>query len=110
MLLERPAIWAMPSPPWATWLRLHLSPLSQMAAFLVGAGVLIALGTTGTTASLFRSMWYPRSTFSLVWKPSRPGTVNDFDSEFVAFCMFGTETMTSTTQNAMTSQGRRTTR
>ena len=52
VLLDRPAIWSMPSPPWATWLRLHLSPLSQMAAFLVGAGVLIALGTTGTTASL----------------------------------------------------------
>lgn len=50
--LERPAIWAMDAAPWAAWLRLHLGPLAQMTAFLAGAGALIALGTTGTTASL----------------------------------------------------------
>ena len=35
-----------------TWLRLHLGPLSQLAAFLAGACALLALGAHGTTALL----------------------------------------------------------
>ena len=35
-----------------SWLRQHLGPLSQMIAFLAGAGVLLALGAHGTTATL----------------------------------------------------------
>ena len=50
--LEQPAIWAMNDPPWGAWLRQHLGPLTQMTAFLIGAGVLVALGAHGTTATL----------------------------------------------------------
>ncbi|HYB94061.1 MAG TPA: protein kinase [Vicinamibacterales bacterium] len=50
--LDQPAIWALDNPPWGAWLRLHLGPLAQMTAFLLGASVLIALGIQGTTASL----------------------------------------------------------
>lgn len=50
--VSQPAIWAVTNAPWGSWLRLHLGPLTQMTAFLAGAGVLIALGTHGTTAAL----------------------------------------------------------
>jgi GAF domain-containing protein len=51
--IEQPAVWSTPGgAPWGAWSRQHLGPLLQMAAFLIGAGVLIALGTHGTTAVL----------------------------------------------------------
>ena len=50
--VAQPAIWNIESPPWGAWFRQHLGPLSQMAAFLAGALVLVLLGTHGTTASL----------------------------------------------------------
>ena len=52
VVLGQPAIWSMDGRTWATWLRQHLGPLSQMTAFLAGAGVLLALGTHGSTAAL----------------------------------------------------------
>jgi len=51
-VIAQPAIWAIEHAPWSAWLREHLAPLSQMTAFLVGAGVLVALGAHGTTAML----------------------------------------------------------
>jgi hypothetical protein len=49
----------VPRPVWqdtaatqSNWLRLHLGPLLQMAAFLIGACILVALGTRGVTAWL----------------------------------------------------------
>lgn len=51
-LVQQPAIWSMDGTTWAAWLRLHLGPLTQMAAFLAGAVVLLALGARGTTAML----------------------------------------------------------
>jgi GAF domain-containing protein/tRNA A-37 threonylcarbamoyl transferase component Bud32 len=50
--IDRPAIWSMADPPWGAWFRQHLGPLSQIAAFLTGAAVLLALGARGTTATL----------------------------------------------------------
>lgn len=50
--LDEPAIWAAPHAPWGAWLRQHLGPLAQMAAFLAGALVLMLLGARGTTAAL----------------------------------------------------------
>lgn len=50
--IEQPAVWAMDGPPWSAWLRQHLGVLSQLTAFMIGAGVLIALGARGTTATL----------------------------------------------------------
>ncbi len=52
VVLEQPAIWSMAGGTWAAWLRLHLGPLSQVTAFLAGAGVLLALGAHGSTAVL----------------------------------------------------------
>jgi hypothetical protein len=52
VIVEQPAIWAMDDPPWGAWVRHHLGPLSQLLAFLIGAGVLVALGAHGTTALL----------------------------------------------------------
>jgi eukaryotic-like serine/threonine-protein kinase len=51
VVLEQPSVWNS-SGTRGTWLRQHLGPLSQMTAFLIGAGVLIALGAHGTTATL----------------------------------------------------------
>ncbi|MFM8535593.1 MAG: protein kinase domain-containing protein, partial [Acidimicrobiia bacterium] len=50
--IQQPAIWALPEPPWNAWLRQHLGVLLQAAGFLTGAGVLLALGAHGTTATL----------------------------------------------------------
>ncbi|MGH9221722.1 MAG: protein kinase domain-containing protein, partial [Vicinamibacterales bacterium] len=50
--LDTPPIWAAENRPWSAWLRLHLGPLAQMAAFLAGAAVLMLLGAHGTTAAL----------------------------------------------------------
>ena len=50
--IEQPAIWSMSDAPWSAWLRQHLAPLSQMAAFIGGALVLLLLGAHGTTATL----------------------------------------------------------
>jgi hypothetical protein len=50
--IAQPAIWSMDDPPWGAWFRQHMGPLSQMIAFLIGAGVLLALGAHGTTALL----------------------------------------------------------
>lgn len=50
--IAQPAIWSVDHAPWSAWLRQHLGPLSQMLAFLIGAGVLLALGAHGTTAML----------------------------------------------------------
>jgi len=50
--IDQPAIWSMAGDTWATWLRLHLGPLSQLTAFLAGAAVLMALGAHGSTAAL----------------------------------------------------------
>ncbi len=52
VVLEQPAIWSMAGGTWAAWLRLHLGPLSQVTAFLAGAGVLLAVGAHGSTAVL----------------------------------------------------------
>lgn len=52
VVLNQPAIWAIESAPWGAWFRQHLGALAQMAAFLIGAGVLLALGAQGTTALL----------------------------------------------------------
>ena len=52
VVVEQPAIWAMDDPPWGTWFRHHLGPLSQLIAFLFGAAVLVALRAHGTTALL----------------------------------------------------------
>jgi cyclophilin family peptidyl-prolyl cis-trans isomerase len=49
--IDQPPIWAAPNPPWGAWLRVHLGPIVQMAAFLSGAAVLLLLGTHGTTAT-----------------------------------------------------------
>src|SRR5262245_8359114 len=38
--LEHQTIWSTPDAPWAPWLRQHLGPLAQMAAFIIGAAVL----------------------------------------------------------------------
>ena len=50
--LDDPPIWSIENAPWGPWFRQHLGPLSQMTAFLIGAGVLIALGARGATATL----------------------------------------------------------
>lgn len=50
--VEQTAIWSMDAATWATWLRLHAGPLSQMTAFLAGAATLLALGARGSTAML----------------------------------------------------------
>ena len=50
--LRQPPIWSADQQPWSAWLRLHLGPLAQMAAFLAGAAVLMLLGAHGTTATL----------------------------------------------------------
>ena len=50
--IAQPAVWALDNPPWSAWFRQHLAPLTQMAAFLAGACVLIGLGAHGTTAAL----------------------------------------------------------
>ena len=50
--LEQPSIWSAENRPWSAWLRRHLGPLAQMAAFLAGAAVLMLLGAHGTTAAL----------------------------------------------------------
>jgi hypothetical protein len=50
--LNQPPIWSAPNRPWGAWLRQHLGPLVQMAAFLAGAAVLLLLGAHGTTATL----------------------------------------------------------
>ncbi len=50
--LDQPPIWSSPNKPWGAWLRFHLGPLAQMAAFLTGAAVLMLLGAHGTTAAL----------------------------------------------------------
>jgi Protein kinase domain len=50
--LEHPPIWSAEHRPWSAWLRRHLGPLAQMAAFLAGAAVLMLLGAHGTTAML----------------------------------------------------------
>jgi predicted Ser/Thr protein kinase len=49
----------MPEPMWqvdadrrSEWLRAHLGAITQMGAFLAGACILVALGTTGVTATL----------------------------------------------------------
>ncbi|MDP2318963.1 MAG: protein kinase [Acidobacteriota bacterium] len=52
VIVEQPAIWSMDGATWATWLRLHAGPLSQMTAFLAGAATLLALGARGSTAML----------------------------------------------------------
>ncbi len=49
--IEQLAIWEIDNAPWSAWLREHLGPLSQMAAFLIGATVLVVLGVSGTTAA-----------------------------------------------------------
>ena len=49
--VEQPAVWNN-TPMLGAWLRPHIGPLSQMTAFLIGAGVLLALGAHGTTAML----------------------------------------------------------
>ncbi len=49
--IEQPAIWEIDNAPWSAWLRQHLGSLSQMAAFLIGATVLVVLGVSGTTAA-----------------------------------------------------------
>ena len=49
--LDQPPIWSAPNGPWGAWLRVHLGPLVQMAAFLAGAAVLLLLGAHGTTAT-----------------------------------------------------------
>lgn len=46
------AAWAMDPAARNAWLRAHLGIILQMAAFLAGACILVALGTTGTTAML----------------------------------------------------------
>jgi hypothetical protein len=51
-LFDEPPIWSSTNPPWGSWLRVHLGPLAQMAAFLAGAAVLMLLGAHGTTAAL----------------------------------------------------------
>ena len=51
-VLEQAAIWSMDGATWSAWLRLHLGPLTQVAAFLAGAAVLLALGARGSTAML----------------------------------------------------------
>ena len=52
VVMDDPPIWSSNNRPWGTWLRLHLGPLAQMTAFLIGAAVLIGLGAHGTTAML----------------------------------------------------------
>ncbi|MDP1570653.1 MAG: protein kinase [Vicinamibacterales bacterium] len=44
--------WALPADARRAWLAEHAGPLAQMAAFTLGAIVLIALGTSGATARL----------------------------------------------------------
>ena len=51
VLLRRP-VWEADATTRRAWMRTHLSPLVQMAAFLAGAVVLIALGARGMTATL----------------------------------------------------------
>ena len=48
----REAIWSIDNPPRSAWLRQHLAPLAQMAAFLAGALAMLALGARGMTAML----------------------------------------------------------
>ena len=50
--LKQSPIWSADNQPWRSWLRVHLGPLVQMAAFLAGALVLLLLGAHGTTAAL----------------------------------------------------------
>jgi GAF domain-containing protein/predicted Ser/Thr protein kinase len=50
--LKQPPIWFADNRPWGPWLRLHLGPIAQTAAFLAGAAVLLLLGARGTTAAL----------------------------------------------------------
>jgi predicted Ser/Thr protein kinase len=45
-------VWQLPSPAPGDWLRVHLGAILQMAAFLAGAGILVALGVHGTTAMM----------------------------------------------------------
>lgn len=52
VVLDQPAIWSLGGDASGAWLRLHLGPLSQLAAFLAGAAVLLALGARGSTAML----------------------------------------------------------
>jgi hypothetical protein len=52
VVIEQPAIWSTENAPWGSWARQHLGTLAQMVAFLIGAGVLMALGAHGTTAAL----------------------------------------------------------
>jgi hypothetical protein len=50
--LEQPSIFTSGTGALNDWLRQHLGPLVQMTAFLLGAAVLLGLGTHGTTATL----------------------------------------------------------
>jgi GAF domain-containing protein len=52
VLLEQPTIWSAGGDALGPWLRVHLGPLSQVTAFLVGAATLLFLGASGTTATL----------------------------------------------------------
>ena len=49
--LPRP-VWQLDAGVRDLWLQTHLGAIVQMAAFLAGAGLLVALGTRGTTAML----------------------------------------------------------
>lgn len=50
--IPQPAVWDGPGGSASVWLRQHLGPLLQAAAFLAGAVTLVALGAHGTTATL----------------------------------------------------------
>jgi tRNA A-37 threonylcarbamoyl transferase component Bud32 len=52
VVLNRRSVWTADRATEAHWLRQHLGPLAQTAAFLAGAAVLLFLGARGSTATL----------------------------------------------------------